>query len=116
MNVLPFNLSIQTMHVFWVLAASLIINKVYGEEAIPYSPENVTKMQSNVSCGNDLFASKCSQCPFDKNGYYHGGFRCSGDCKWLDMECKQQGADIITGVTKLFSEHQIDFLAKLESH
>ena len=90
-----------SIHVFWVLVASLFIYEVHGEEDIPNKPGHVKNELENISCGGDSFARDCWQCPFDKHGNYHGGFRCSGDCKWLNNECKQQGVNDITGVPKL---------------
>ena len=95
----------QHTHLFMVLLALFIIENLYGAEYIHNVPETVTKMESNVSCGSDLFASNCSQCPFDRKGNYHGGFRCGGDCQWSDDKCKQIGGGPITGVQSLVSSH-----------
>ena len=59
-------------------------------------PEHVTGNVTQVACGKGLFASSCTQCPYDENGNYHGGFRCGGDCGWNDNECKK-GCDFCTG-------------------
>ena len=79
-----------------VFFASIFIPGV-GGEYIQKEPENLT----NVSCGNDLYAHNCSGCPFDMEGNYHGGFRCSGDCKWSNNGCKEKGINDNTPILKL---------------
>ena len=74
-------------YVFWAFFASLFLNRVCGNYEL-IEPRNVTNKQANVSCGGGQYASDCSRCPYDKYGNYHGGFRCSGDCRWLKDKCK----------------------------
>ena len=70
----------QTGNVGWL--HYLLSKSGSGEAAVKY-----------VACdGYDYashYATSCSLCPYDENGHYHGGFRCGGDCRWTDNECKQ---------------------------
>ena len=72
-----------------------LIIVILGELA-DVTAEKVTGNVTQVACGKGLFAPSCAQCPYDENGNYHGGFRCSHDCRWDDNECKK-GCNFCTG-------------------
>ena len=89
------------------MKAGMAINVFYALIFIPgvcgeYIPkENMANKRENVSCGSDVYARNCSHCPFDMDGNYHGGFRCSGDCKWSNNGCKEKGINDNTPILKL---------------
>ena len=101
MNVLQCSRRMQHTYVVMVLLVSLIIDNVNGAEYIKNVQETANKMESNVSCGSNLYAPNCSQCPFDKRGNYHGGFRCGGDCQWSDDKCQENVIETKTGTKEI---------------
>ena len=84
-----------SLYVYWTLFASFFFpNVLCEEENMLGETGNVTNTQSKVFCGKGRSARKCSQCPFDGDGNYHGGIRCYGDCSWMNNECRKGDHDI----------------------